>query len=64
MVSVELIGKKRDGATDFISVDSQDGKLLIDLDTPCTFQIVGLGKLGLRKEYFLKVTERKGLVLV
>lgn len=40
------------------------GFLTIDLSKPCKIPVVGFDEKGNRKEYFLKVTERKGLVLV
>lgn len=39
-------------------------KLFIDLSVPRKILIVGVGERAEPKEYFLKVTERGGLVLV
>ena len=43
---------------------SYSGFLIMDLSKPCKIPIVGIDSDGKQKEYFLKETERKGLVLV
>lgn len=44
--------------------ETNGGFLSVDLSHPCKIPVVGFDAEGNRKEYFLKVTERKGLVLV
>ena len=41
-----------------------NGELFIDLENPHKIRVYGMTENGAPKEYFLKVTERKGLVLV
>lgn len=49
-----------------VSLNSEANELTIDLSRPRKIRVIGINEHGIRetKEYFLKVTERKGLVLV
>jgi hypothetical protein len=42
----------------------EHGVLFVDLENPHKIRVLGMTEHGAPKEYFLKVTERKGLVLV
>lgn len=48
------------------ALDSDANELTIDLSRPRKIRVVGIDEQGNHpvREYFLKVTERKGLVLV
>jgi len=47
-----------------IKIDQAERQLVIDVSRPGKFRVLAINAIGGPKEYFLKVTERKGLVLV
>jgi len=47
-----------------MTIDQENSQLVIDVSRPGKFRVLAIGAIGEPKEYFLKVTERKGLVLV
>lgn len=49
-----------------IKINSSTGELVIDVSKPARVRVLAVDRSGRMnsREYFLKVTERKGLVLV
>lgn len=47
-----------------VTLDSVHDEMRIDLCTQRKIRIVGVDVNGREREYFLKVTERRGLVLI